>query len=86
MTVEWLEQAAPEVREQTGYNWMIRLPEDGTTPHDERLVGVPEFVARDLVALWQPGMPYDTHLSSPRRCPIHAESAQVDKSDEARLP
>ncbi|MDG1478448.1 MAG: site-specific integrase, partial [Myxococcota bacterium] len=62
LTVEWLEQAAPEVREQTGYNWMIRLPEDGTKTHDERLVGVPEFVARDIVALWKPGMPYEAPL------------------------
>ena len=28
LTVEWLEQAAPEVKARTGYTWMIRLPED----------------------------------------------------------
>ena len=62
LTVEWLEQAAPEVREQTGYAWMIRLPEDGTKTRDERLIGVPEFVSRDIVALWHPGTPYTTPL------------------------
>ena len=40
----------------------MELPEEHTKDRDERTLAVPDVVARDIVALWQPGMEIDTCL------------------------